>query len=82
MLSFMKRRSVYFNKSLSEYCTGTTNESIRKLIEKYKLERNKQKIQNPLEDQDDPGKPYLNFYNLLLFLSISSITIYFYKRLK
>jgi hypothetical protein len=82
MLSFLKKRSFYFNKSLSEYCSGTTNESIRKLIEKYKLERNKQKIQNPLEYQDDPGKPYLNFYNLLLFLSISSITIYFYKKLK
>lgn len=83
MLSFMTRRPVYFNKSLSEYCTKTTNESIRKLTEKFNLERNKPKIKNPLEEEDDDSeKPEINFYHYLLFLSISSIAIYFYKRIK
>ena len=81
MLNFMTRRPVYFNKSLSEYCTKTTNESIRKLTEKCNLERNKPKIKNPLED-DDSRNPEIKIYNYLLFLSISSIAIYFYKRIK
>ena len=67
MLSFMTRRPVYFNKSLSEYCNRTTNESIRKLTEKINLERNKPKIKNPLEEDDDSGKPEIKFYNYLLF---------------
>ena len=82
MLSFMKRRCVYFNKSLSEYCTKINNESIRKLTEKYNLERKKPKFKNPLEDEDGPKTPEFNFYHFLLFLSISSITIYFYRRVK
>lgn len=82
MLSFMTKRPLYFNKSLSDYCTRTTNESIRKLTEKYNLERNKPKFKNPLQDDDDSEKPEFNFYHFLLFLSISSITIYFYKRIK
>lgn len=82
MLSFMIKRPVYFNKSLSEYCTKINNESIRKLTEKYNLERKNPKFKNPLEDEDGPKKPELNFYHFLLFISISSITFYFYRRLK
>lgn len=82
MLSFMIKRPVYVNKSLSEYCTKINNESIMKLTEKYSLERKNPKFKNPLGDEDGPKKPELNFYHFLIFLSISSITIYFYKRLK
>jgi hypothetical protein len=58
-----------------------TNESIRKITEKYNLEKNKPTIKNPLAVDEDDAKPNLNFYNFLLFLSISTISIYFYKRL-
>jgi hypothetical protein len=71
---------MYFNKSLSVYYNKITNDSIRKLTEKHNLERNKEKINNPLED--DGEKPASDFYHFLFFLSISTIAIYFYKRLK
>jgi hypothetical protein len=76
MLNFTKT-PLQFSKSLNYY----TNESIRKITEKYNLERNKPIIKNPLAVDEDGAKPNLNFYNFLLFLSISTITIYFYKRL-
>jgi hypothetical protein len=76
MLNFTKT-PLQFSKSLNYY----TNESIRKITEKYNLERNKPIIKNPLAVDEDDAKPNLNFYNFLLFFSISTITIYFYKRL-
>ena len=76
MLNFTKT-PLQFSKSLNYY----TNESIRKITEKYNLERNKPTIKNPLAVDEDDAKPNLNFYNFLLFFSISTITIYFYKRL-
>ena len=76
MLNFTKT-PLQFSKSLNYY----TNESIRKITEKYNLERNNPIIKNPLAVDEDDAKPNLNFYNFLLFLSISTITIYFYKRL-
>ena len=76
MLNFTKT-PLQFSKSLNYY----TNESIRKITEKYNLERNKPIIKNQLAVDEDDAKPNLNFYNFLLFLSISTITIYFYKRL-
>lgn len=82
MLSFMTRRPIYFNKSLSDYCNKTRNESIRKISEKYNLERNKVKFKNPLEEDDDSKKPEFNFYHFMLFLSISYVTYFFYKRIK
>lgn len=77
MISFMIKRPVYFNKTLSEYCTKINNESIKKITEKYNF-----KTKNPLKDEDEPKKPEFNFYHFLLFLSISSITFYFYRRIK
>jgi len=69
------------NKTLSDYCKRTTNESIRKLTEKYSLERNNPKIKNPLVDEDD-YKPKFNIYDFFAFHSISTIAFFFYKRLK
>lgn len=68
-----------FNKTISDYCRKSTNESIQKLIEKYNLERNNLKIKKPLNEED---KPNFNFYGFLVFLSISTMAIFFYKRLK
>lgn len=81
MLNCFTRRPIYINKLLSDYCRKSTDEYIKKLTEKHNLERNKQKFKNPLEEEDNE-KPNFNFYNLLLFLSISTISLYFYKRIK
>jgi hypothetical protein len=77
-------RPLILNKSLSEYCKNSTNNSIRRLTEKYNLERNKPKIQFLLNDSDsdDDDKPIINFYDLIIFLSISTIAFLFYKRIK
>jgi hypothetical protein len=77
MLTCFMKRPMYLNKRLSSYYT---NEYIRKLTEKNNLDRNKPKINNPLEDNGE--KPTFHFYHFLLFLSISTMTMYFYKRLK
>jgi hypothetical protein len=70
------------NKTLYDYCKRTTQESIRKLTEKHNLEKNKIKFKNPLDENDDSGKPEFNFYSFLTFLSISTIGFLIYKRLK
>lgn len=76
MFRFMTNRPIYFNKSLSDYCTRTTNESMRKLTE------NKPIIKYTLENADDPKKPEVNFYHFIMFLSISYFTYFFYKRIE
>lgn len=73
----MTNKPNYFNKSLSDYCTKTTNESIRKLTEK-----NKPTIKYTLENGDDPKKPEVNFYYYIMFFSISYFTYFFYKRIE
>ena len=82
MFNFMRSRPLYFNKALSDYCTKTTNESIKKLTEQYNLERRNTKFKNIVNNDDDPKIPEINLYTLLMFFSISSIGFYFYKRLK
>lgn len=80
------------NNNLRNICTKSTNETIRKLTEKYNLEKKKPQFKTLIYDNDDgdgDGDEFPKFYflNLLLFLSISyvtisSVTFYFYKRLK
>jgi hypothetical protein len=82
MLSFVARRPIYFNKKISDYCTETTNESIKKLSEKCSLERNNLKIVNPLKKYDDFDKHEFKFYRFVMFLSSSCAIYFLYKRLK
>jgi hypothetical protein len=85
MINCFIKSSIYpLNKSLSDYCRNSTNESIRKLTEQHNLERNKLKIKNPMDydENNDNDKPKLNIYGFLIFLSFSMISIYVYKRLK
>ena len=70
------------NKTLYDYCKKSTQDSVKKLTEKYNLERNKPKIKNPLDENDDSAKPEFNFYGFLAFISISTIGFFIYKRLK
>jgi len=76
--SCLMRKPIYINKTLQDYCKKTTEESIRKLNEKYNLERNKPKIKNTF---DDNNKPEFNYIGFLLFLSITIFSFRFYKRL-
>ena len=84
MLNCFIKRPIYpFNKNLSDYFRISTNESIRKLIEKQNLERNKPKFKNLFNnDDDDNDKPKFDVYDFLFFLSLSIVSIYIYKRLK
>jgi hypothetical protein len=68
-----------FNKTISDYCRNSTNKSIKKLFDKYDLERNKLIVINPFDEEDD-NKPKINKYSILAFLSISTIVYIFYKR--
>lgn len=69
------------NQALFEYCTRSTQESVRKITEKYNLERNKPKFNNPLEDNGN-DKPQPNFYGFLILLSVSTIGFILYKRIR
>ena len=81
---FRQPYPITLNKSLSEYCRSSTNESIRKLTERYNSEK-KTKIKlklNDYYDDDDDDNPQFNYYGFFLFLSICTITLQIYKRLK
>ena len=72
------------SRILSNYCMNLTNHSIRKMTEKYNLERNELKIKNPFAKQDDDPNNNNNdfFYGFLLLISISSYVFFFHKRIK
>lgn len=83
MLSIITRRPINFNKSLSDCCTRTTNESIKKITDKYNLERNKPKVINLLEEDNDNGNPGIIFCKFLFFLYTSYVVLFFLnKRIK
>lgn len=83
MLSFyMPKTPVVMNKALYDYCKKSTEESVKKISEKYSLERNKPKINISLENGDENAKPEFNFYGLLTFLSVTTMAFFFYKRLQ
>jgi hypothetical protein len=85
-----KRHPVLYNKPILDYCMKSTNESIRKMVEKTNLDNKNINIIKILnkghydddDDDDDRKKPNFNFYTLLIFLSISSLGIYLYKKIK
>ena len=81
MLSCFTKKNLYpINKNFNDYCKKSMDESIRKINEKSNLERNKPKIVNPFDDENN-DKPDFNIYGFITFLSISTIAFLFYKRL-
>jgi len=78
MLSFYfpKTQPSLLNKNLQDYCKKTTENSIRKLTEKYNLERNNTKIDNKICVS---GNPEFNFYGILTILSITTIAFIFLR---
>ena len=82
MFSFyMPKTPIVMNQALYDYCKKSTQESVRKITEKYNLERNKPKINNPFTDSDS-DKPNFNFYGFIAFLSMSTLGFVIYKRLR
>ncbi len=76
------KKPLYVNNGLRDVCTKSTNESIRKLTEKYNLERKPPQYKTLIYDNDGNETPNLVFFNFLIFLSITSATFYFYRRLQ
>jgi hypothetical protein len=77
---FAKKPFNPINKNFNDYCKKCMDDSIRKINENYNLERNKPKIVNPFDNKNNDN-PDFNIYGFLTFLSISTITFLFYKRL-
>ena len=70
------------NNELRDYCNKTTNDSIRKLTEKYSLERKNPQFKTLIYDNHDGDEfPKFYFCHFLIFLSISTVTFYFIRRL-
>lgn len=80
--SCLFKKPFFVNKSLQDYCRKSTEESIKKISERYNLERNKPKINIPLDDENISNKPEINYYGLFTFLSVTTLAIFLYKRLK
>ena len=78
MLLFNGLKSQFLiNKNLHEYCKKYTEESIKKKVEQYNLEKNKNKF-SYLLDQDNNNLPKPN-YLLLIILSIATISFSYYN---
>lgn len=75
------KRSYLFDKTINDYCIHSTDQSIKRITDKYNLERNKLQIKNPFNDEDK-DKPIINIYSIFTFLSISTLAFFLYKRLK
>ena len=74
----------YYSKNIRDYCMKSTNDYIKRITEKCNLERNSNnniKIDNPLviKKEDNPED---NFNKFLVILSISTLGLYLYRRLK
>jgi hypothetical protein len=76
-------RHPVFNERLSNYCIQSTNESIRKMVEKYNIDKKDHKINlNMLitdTNNDPPDKNDFYIY-LICFLSTTSFVYYFLNK--
>lgn len=74
---FQKRPVIMNNINISEYLKKSTNESIKKISDKFTLERNSNK-----DNENNNNKLTITFCEVLWFLSISTLAMYIYKRIK
>ena len=86
MFSFLCKNKIPMNPKLREYCMKSTNDSIRKMTEKYNEERkmNKNKFDNLVViTKDDSPNPNPIDNNIILsiicLLSSTTLFYYFYK---
>jgi len=81
---FNFKRPIY-NQNIREYCLKSTNESIKKLIEKSNEERKNKELQlNLVTNYVPSNNPNLNnpYLPVLIFLSVTSFIYYFYNSKK
>lgn len=76
---FLFSKSPFYNKKLSDYCKQTNMKSIRRIVENYKkneliLDKNKYKLVSTLYTPVPPP----NFNNIFIFVSLSSMFLYFF----
>ena len=62
MLNCYMKKPLYVNNGLREYCNKATNESIRKLTEKYTLERKTKQYTTLIYDEDGNQTPNLGCF--------------------
>lgn len=85
MFSFLCKNRIPINPKLREYCIKSTNESIRKLTEKYNEERkiNKEKCNNitfiTKNDSPEPNDNTDIIISIICLLSSTTLLYYFYK---
>ena len=85
MFSFLCKNKIPMNPKLREYCMKSTNDSIRKITEKYNEERktNKHKFDNLIViTKDDLPNPNPNdniILSIICLLSSTTLFYYFYK---
>lgn len=87
MFCSLNKNRIPINPKLREYCIKSTNESIRKLTEKYNEERKNEKFKLDslsIVTNDDLPQPNNNDFiiTLVCVLSSSTILYYFYKCFK
>jgi len=87
MLScFIKKPLFINNNSLADYCMKSTQESIKRMVEKNDLKKKNEKMKNILNEHgnsnNNNNNKEINFYRIIAFLSISSLAFLYYKRIK
>ena len=82
MFNNIFNRRLVFNPSLGNYCIQSTNESIRKLVEKYKEQKGcKINFDMIIRDSniDPPNRNEFYIY-LIYFLSTTSFVYYYLNK--
>ena len=85
MLSFITRNKIHINTKIRDYCIQSTNDSIRRITEKYNEDKKIQKISiiNPFTiSASNPSDPESNIgmiLSIVFFLSSSTYIYYFCK---
>ena len=85
MFSFLCKNKIPMNPKMREYCMKSTNDSIRKMTEKYNEERkmNKNKFDNLVvitkADSPNPNPNDNIILSIICLLSSTTLFYYFYK---
>jgi hypothetical protein len=88
MFAVMYKKPLFpINQKLSDYCKKSTNESIRKITERYNEERKTVKINLDclkVTTNDDLPNPNNNdfIFSIICLLSSTTMLYYFYKTLR
>jgi hypothetical protein len=82
MFSFLCKNRIPMDPKMREYCIKSTNDSIRKMTEKYNEERKSNKIKFDnlvITANDDPPNDNFIIISIICFLSSTTLFYYFYK---